>query len=368
MKDNLYSSVFKLLQVSLSGQDSDDKLEIDNDMSEKLFEISVLQGVTAIIFDAMNKIAGRKGQNLNELLDEDQILFWIYSVDKIEKHYKFHYLRARHLAELYYRNGIRTIVLKGLAISKDYPIPCHRPCGDLDIFLPDAYEKGNKIVERKGATVDTSWYRHSHIKYKSLTVENHKFLTLVRGNKKIRGLEKILNNLLYHDLEKIDGTHLECPPPMFTALFLTYHAQRHYLTEGISLRHLCDWAMFIKNHGREVDWQYFNEVCREYGMIHFANAMSTLAGRIIGIELPADYIVPVDEQRTEELKNDILYGMQFLYSANLSKWKKNFQLIKNLRINSRRYKLFADESYMKEIFRLIYGFLFDRNPKAVTIR
>lgn len=39
---------------------------------------------------------------------------------------------------------------------------------------------------------------------------------------------------------------LETPPDLFNALFLTKHAQGHFLTEGIPLRHLCDWAILLK--------------------------------------------------------------------------------------------------------------------------
>ena len=47
-------------------------------------------------------------------------------------------------------------------------------------------------------------------------------------------------------IETLPRTDVLLPPPIFNAIFLTYHAQAHFLEEGLRLKQLLDWAMFLK--------------------------------------------------------------------------------------------------------------------------
>lgn len=64
-----------------------------------------------------------------------------YNVERIERRYGQQRRRAAELAAAYAEAGIRTVVLKGFAVSRLYPVPEHRPCGDLDCFLCGDYEQ-----------------------------------------------------------------------------------------------------------------------------------------------------------------------------------------------------------------------------------
>ncbi len=59
-----------------------------------------------------------------------------------------------------------------------------------------AYEEGNRLAEILGAKVDIHDYKHSHISYKGLIVENHRLLTTARGSKEKKSFEMYLQNLL----------------------------------------------------------------------------------------------------------------------------------------------------------------------------
>ena len=78
-------------------------------------------------------------------------LRWAYNVERIEHRYGQQRRRAAELAAAYAEAGIRTVVLKGFAVSRLYPVPEHRPCGDLDCFLCGDYERGNRVAEQVGA-------------------------------------------------------------------------------------------------------------------------------------------------------------------------------------------------------------------------
>lgn len=211
-------------------------------------------------------------------------LRWAYNVERIEHRYGQQRRRQRNWLRAYAEAGIRTVVLKGLAVSRLYPVPEHRPCGDLDCFLCGDYERGNRVAEQVGAEVKRDFYKHSHIVFRGLTVENHRFCTAVRGSRRAKRFERHLQRLLAEGpLSCIPETALLVPPPDFNALFLAKHALSHFLTEGISLRHLCDWAVFIDREGDAVDWTAFRKVAAEDRLLRFAEILSDLSVRYLGV-------------------------------------------------------------------------------------
>lgn len=56
------------------------------------------------------------------------------------------------------------------------------------------YEFGNLLAERWGASVKRDFYKHSHIRYKGLVVENHQFCTAIRGSRRAKDFERLCKN------------------------------------------------------------------------------------------------------------------------------------------------------------------------------
>ena len=148
-----------LLRHSLLGIRLDNSLFCSMTDSEwnNLLDISQKQGVTAFALTALNDLATKP--------EKDLLLKWISLSLFIEKNYKRQEKAAIMLSKAFAKYGIRTLVLKGLAISQCYPIPYYRHCGDADIFLvkddKSACEEGNHIVESLGIVVDRDYYKNS---------------------------------------------------------------------------------------------------------------------------------------------------------------------------------------------------------------
>lgn len=95
------------------------------------------------------------------------------------------------------------IVLKGYGLAQNYPIPCHRPCGDVDIYLFGEQEKADKLLQEKfGITIDKTHHHHTVFRFKNETEENHyDFLNVhVRpSNKRVEKKLKKMANLDVND-------------------------------------------------------------------------------------------------------------------------------------------------------------------------
>ncbi len=323
--------------------------------------LSIQQGVGAFLFDGLQKTIEAGILPADTVLREVKMKLFSHTM-QVEKLCKAQYAKAAELAAIYAKHGIRTVVLKGIAAGQCYPNPWHRPCGDLDCFLFDKHEVGNCIAEKMGAEVKRDFYKHSHINYKGLEVENHQFCTPIRGSQRTKNFERLLQLLLAEEgTTQIGETHLENPSPLFNALFLSFHGKNHFQFDGIALRHLCDWAMLLHKHGEEIDWSRFMAIASEYGLRSFADAMTQLSKKLLGVGIPERYHVIEDVEREEALLAEIMKGLPVHDGGSL--WQQRIAVFKNLKKNKHRFNLFSDISYTHFLFNTIGGFLFDRHPK-----
>ena len=322
----------------------------------RIYNLAQEQGVLAIVFDAIEKLS--VSVNISRPLKFQ----WIAAVHTREHNYKKKYNTAVDLAKAFKKEGIKTTVLKGLAISTYYPNPAYREFGDFDCFLGDNYELGNCVAERLGATVERDYYRHSHISYKSQMVENHQFCVGVRGSRKMKNFEKYLHQIMHNDAEYIDeGKSLIRPSCDFNALFLTSHAMTHFLVEGIKLRHICDWAVLLHHEQNNIDWHSFYHWTDKLHYTRFANTLTCIATKYLGLKIEnvqikqeGKYYVPILED---------IFQSNSVFNKGYGVWRSRLVSIKNRLSSLWKFHKIYQQSAIKKIMIQVLGFLFDRKPK-----
>lgn len=168
-------------------------------------------------------------------------------------------------------------------MSRYYPSPLQRECGDIDILLPEGFEKGNEIARCRGMKVSGLDYKHNHICSNGVMFENHRYLTSFKGKSDIRRLERIFQDAVKGgDFVPFGEDGFHTLTPTVNALYITYHGFFHFLIEGITLRHLLDWALFVGKEQNAIDWNYFYRVCGDLGFSRFADTMNAIARGCVG--------------------------------------------------------------------------------------
>lgn len=330
---------------------------VDIDWAQ-LYRTAATQGVLALAWDGL-MLSVQAGELDRECLPKSLKLQWAYNVEKVQKRYDHQLRSAKEFAAMLSEADIRTLVLKGFAIARLYPIPSHRECGDLDCFLPQSYEQGNVLAEQAGAEVERDYYKHSHINYRRLVIENHQFCTAFRGSDRARRFERLLQQvMLPSEPRYIADSRLESPSGLFNALFLTKHSLAHLLTEGISLRHLTDWAVLLRSE--DVDWKRFNELCEEYKLRRFADTMTRLAVKELGVESPYD--CGTEQSLDRRLLEEILSDWYHILNSRMAWWRQQTVRLVNMVRAGWKYSL-SDTSRTALLWQLIRGFLFEREPK-----
>lgn len=328
---------------------------------QEIYRLAMQQGVLAIVFDALMTLPS-EAQPPKSLK-----LQWIASIANIEHRYNHQRSVAMELTEQFHKNNIKTIVLKGLAIGTYYSKPEHRECGDLDCYLMTnngecGYELGNEVCEQLGAKVEREYYKHSNISYRGLMVENHAFCTAIRGGHDCKEFERHLQKLLSeYPSRYIDNTKMLAPCAYFNALFLTAHGLSHFLSEGIKLRHILDWALLLKAEQENINWSEFYYWTDKMNMTRFANVMTAIAVQYLGLEI-TNPAIQTSSPYIERVLEDT-FKSEGLHNKGYSTWVVRFLLIVNKLSFSWKFHKIYQKSIIVELARSIIAFLIERNPK-----
>ena len=277
---------------------------------ERLYSLSKRQGVTAVLFEKIQSLPKEVAAPRTVALK------WMVHSLSIEKLTKAIYKRCADFAQLMHEHGLRAMVLKGVSVSRYYPNPWHREFGDLDCYLykktvdgivwNGCYEEGNKVAEKAGYSVNRGHYKHSHINFEGLEVENHQFSLAIKDGRDTKTLERALRRLVEQqggDVA-IGDSKLYCPPADFNALFLTAHAMSHFLYESIKMRHVLDWALFLKAEQDNVDWDNFWSWCGRMHYTRFVQCMNYICVLHLGLQIHAFTVAR--DKKIERLSTRIL--------------------------------------------------------------
>ena len=354
MSNSVENTLLRLLRIAI-GAEQVESFGSEGVAWQSVYALARKQGVLAVAFDGLMKIF-EQDKAFAKVFPQSLKLQWINATFHIENRYDHAKTVCSEIAEKWAEQGILTLCLKGLAFSTYYPVPNHRECGDFDCYLYDDYAKGNAIAKELGAKVDDDWYKHSEIIYRKVMIENHRFIVAVRNGKKVKKLHGLLDNIARNEERKaIFDTKIEMPSAMFNALFLSYHSLTHFLSEGIRLRHILDWALFLEKEQENLDWERFYALCEEFDMRAFVDCSTAVAVEVLGIKITNDRVV-AESPHTEQVLSSIMNDDDAVFSQNIGAWRTRVMLVRNLFASKWKYKAFSNKSMFATFVSLVWGY------------
>lgn len=278
--------LFKLLRIAL-GKEAPAPLPNDVNWKE-VYDLSLKQGVGAIACDGMLSLTDCS-------IDEDLRYMWMGQSMVIEQKYYQQQSSIAKLASFYHAQGIRMMLLKGYGLSLNYPIPEHRPTGDIDIFLLpiDFEKKDKKNVWRDGdksvsallnIKVEDSHEHHTTFLFEGQTVENHYDFVNTKGTRSSRFIESELKRLAYKDSVPVGvlGQEIVLPMSDLNAIFIVRHMGQHFAGSEITLRHLLDWGTFMEKYHESIDWNYVVPFWKKMGLFEFVQCVNGICVKELG--------------------------------------------------------------------------------------
>lgn len=274
--------LFELLQYGLWNTNQYDWQQISN--WPKLLNLTYIHRVETIALDGLQRIYD-SGNPVT--IDSQTKLEWVGFRQLQENIYANHERLIAELAHFYAKHGIRMMVLKGWGLSLNYPIPSHRSCNDLDIYLFGEQESADQLLtDELGIRIDNSRHHHSVYVYKGLPVENHYDFLNIYAHLSSRKVEKLLKELAENAVpfKMKEGTEVWLPTADFNALFILRHTAAHFAGSAMSIRQIIDWGLFVKKHHDEVNWNSLLPLIKELNMHHFYDAQNYICYHYLGFD------------------------------------------------------------------------------------
>lgn len=249
-----------------------------------VFDLAKEQGVIAIAWDGYSRLyeAGLVTVDIDKQVKKQ----WIAQV--IQAH-EWKYITYRsiigHLASFYAKHGIKMMVLKGYGLSLNYPVPAHRPCGDVDIWNFGEYKRADKALhDDRGIIIDNSHHHHTVFHFEGQMFENHYDFVNVHAHPSSKFVEARLKELAFKEEEvvDIDGVRIYIPSPDFNALFLLRHTATHFAADKMSLRQILDWGTFVRRYHDRIDWNSLTSFVDKVGMRPFMDVLNGICVDCLG--------------------------------------------------------------------------------------
>ena len=144
---------------------------------------------------------------------------------------------------------------------------------------------------------------------------------------------------------------------MFNALFLTYHGLAHFVSEGIRLKQIMDWAMFLRREQSRIDWPRFYALCDEFHFRRWVDALSDIAVHRLGVAVTVPGVT-VDSPYADRILHSALYDKDFVFSSGKGGWANRLHLVTNMFKYSWKYHRIYQESVLKQLWFYASGFIF----------
>lgn len=346
---------------------------LDGPAWRQLRDMANKQGMSAIALDGIHALCARYGQD--QVAPLGQLAKWRKFVRKWSQTFTdMEMMNSQQakvtldLASIWSDAGCRVMVMKGQANGVFYPHPNHRSPGDIDCYLFENYTRGNEIARNAGADVDENWYKHSSIQFKGETFENHQFFVHTRDGRRSKAMEKELEKeLCVEEWRTMHNTPILLPPPQWNAMFLTYHALAHFLSEGLHLKQLADWAMFLHAEQERVDWPRFYEFCNRYHLRRFADATTDIAIRYFGVKIRVNGITS-DSIYTNHILHNTLYEDDYVFSTGKSGWHNRWHLVINLFKYRWKYRDICEMNPIRQLWYYASGYIFKTEDEPKLFR
>lgn len=192
----------------------------------------------------------------------------------------------RPLLDILRAAGVDPLVVKGITCRELYSNPDHRLSSDEDVLIdPSKFAQCHDALTSCGfSTKDPQnpAYELSYLRPNStLFLEIHRSL-FPSESQAYGDLNRFFRDVHSRSVVKMGIPTLH---PTDHMLYLLCHAFKHFVHSGFGMRQVCDLILFANAYGREIDWGYVLDCCRQIRAEQFAAGLFRIGWNYLGFSL-----------------------------------------------------------------------------------
>lgn len=207
---------------------------------------------------------------------------------------------------------IPVVFMKGQTTALRYPNPLHRTPGDID-FVVDSkdFKKTMEVLEKIGKVDHGLVHEHHGMAWvDGVTVEPHYKVHNYQCPSTDHAMQEMFASVFPSELSSadMDGYTVPVFPPTFESVFLISHMVNHVYEEGLGLRQVIDYAMFLHRCADKVNWMQHHEYLHRMHMERSWRIFTCICFVYLGMPLPSQ-VEPFSYQEkvwAEKMMADIM--------------------------------------------------------------
>lgn len=175
------------------------------------------------------------------------------------------------ISQVFEKNQIPYIPLKGAVLRDLYPQPCMRTSSDIDVLIheEDLNKATAALQENTGFRCFRKAHHDVHFKNERIHLELH--FSLLSNNEK---MDSVLKDAWQY-AERVDNSFYYSFSPEYSVFYIVAHAAGHFIREGgIGIRPLLDlWILRTKT---KFDENKVQVLCEEAGILGYYKMCTSL--------------------------------------------------------------------------------------------
>jgi len=288
-------SVYELIRFAFY----DAKPQLADDINEVYGELAA-HGIASLMSDVLSELP----------LDETLKKKWVAHIVRQAYIYMFIINEQEKLMHLMDESNIPFIILKGAAAAKYYPNPINRSMGDIDLLVkPEQFDMACEMFNKTGFKLlndITPYERHARYEKNGIVYELHRFFASMNDVQAAQALDSaLIKGIDNRNIYELDGKKFPVLPDFENGLVLLQHVNQH-LENGLGLRQIIDWMMYVEAYLDDEAWQKFGSVAEKIGLKKLAETLTLMCRKYLGMRADITWCNDADEALCDTLMDYIM--------------------------------------------------------------
>ena len=213
---------------------------------------------------------------------------------------------------------------------------------------PDEADK--LIAETLHVTPHNDSHHHSKYNHHGVTIESHFDFVNTHTPPSNKAYEQMLKQLDPHGAT-------------FEALFLARHHSCHFASDRITLRNLCDWALFLQARSHEIDLAMVADAFRQFNMHQFVGALEAIRTRMLHMPGIPELHFEISEKLYQRVLNDILHGEFNVPDPEKPGLRRLVWKLRRHSANHWKHSITCNDTYSATMISSLFSHL--KKPKSI---